>query len=99
MNRFFLILLLSGCSINNSDIKSKSSDECADACFRLRELKCPEGDTLEDGTSCKTFCEITQGNGHDMNPSCISRINICSDLDKVPEKSKKCPFLLYYNLY
>lgn len=30
---------------------------CADACARLRELHCPEGDPLPTGESCSAFCD------------------------------------------
>lgn len=57
--------------------------KCADACIHLRELKCVEGTPLPDGTTCESFCESTQNSGHALTPSCVMRINKCSDMEQL----------------
>jgi hypothetical protein len=56
---------------------------CPDACAHLRNLKCDEGNPLEDGTTCEAFCESTQGSGHALEPSCVVNITKCSDMDNL----------------
>jgi hypothetical protein len=54
---------------------------CPAACERLRVLGCPEGQPLEDGTTCENFCIKTQENGQPLNPVCVTTITVCSELD------------------
>lgn len=57
--------------------------KCADACKHLQELGCDEGKPLADGTSCTDFCTRTQDSGHALTPSCVVRINRCSDMENL----------------
>jgi len=66
-------------------IEAKGTQNCAAACGRLARLGCPEGLSLEDGTSCTEFCEKTQRNGHPLNPNCVMGIETCSDLASCTE--------------
>jgi hypothetical protein len=52
---------------------------CSAACQHLRDLKCPEGDPLPDGTLCEKFCYDTQKSGHDLHPECLAIIKACAD--------------------
>ncbi len=55
---------------------------CASACARLSELGCPEGEPLEDGTTCTMFCEETQKQGHPLNPTCVMDMTSCTQLNE-----------------
>jgi hypothetical protein len=55
---------------------------CAAACTHLKDLKCPEGEPLEDGTTCQQFCENTQNSGHALNPTCVLAIKLCPEINK-----------------
>ncbi len=55
--------------------------DCGKACDHMKELHCPEGEPLEDGTSCQKFCEDTQNSGHALNPSCIVKITTCKQIE------------------
>lgn len=57
------------------------TDQCPAACEHLRELGCPEGDPLEDGTTCEKFCIDTQEAGHGLNPTCVKDITSCEEID------------------
>lgn len=54
-----------------------SDNLCASACEHLRDMGCEEGKPLEDGTTCETFCEETQANGHALRPSCVLELESC----------------------
>jgi len=54
---------------------------CPAACEHLRELGCEEGEPLEDGTTCETFCVETQEQGHALRPSCVVTITTCAELE------------------
>lgn len=56
---------------------------CASACDHLLAIGCEEGKPLEDGTSCKDFCEATQNAGHALNPSCIAHVRACAEMATV----------------
>lgn len=60
--------------------------DCPAACAHLRALGCEEGQPLEDGSSCESFCEDTQNAGHALNPSCVKSIRRCEDLEPVCRK-------------
>jgi hypothetical protein len=60
-------------------------DNCAGACSHLVDLGCPEGEPLEDGTSCTEFCEATQSSGHALRPTCIISLKSCD-----PAEMEKC---------
>ena len=62
-------------------IEPTGTENCAAACQHLVELGCPEGDPLEDGTSCTKFCEDTQRSGHPLNPTCVMKMSSCSELN------------------
>lgn len=64
---------------------------CTDACKHLNDLGCPEGKPLADGTTCAKFCEDTQNTGHSLKPSCVMKIQKCSDMDTI-QHSNECPF-------
>lgn len=57
------------------------TDQCAAACDHLAQLGCEEGQPLEDGTTCTTFCEQTQRSGHALNASCVKQVKTCAELD------------------
>lgn len=57
--------------------------DCASACARMQELKCPEGQPDEEGTSCQVICEHVEASGTvTLDPACVTRITTCSDLDR-----------------
>lgn len=56
---------------------------CDAACKHLQELHCPEGEPLENGTSCTMFCEETQSSGHALNPSCVIHIKKCAEVETI----------------
>ncbi len=57
------------------------TDMCPAACERLRELECSEGEDLADGTPCEIFCVETQNNGFPLNPTCVSGLQSCGEID------------------
>jgi len=61
-------------------IEPSDTDKCDAACVKLRQLGCPEGEPLEDGTSCTKFCVDTQQSGHPLNPTCVMQMGACSEL-------------------
>jgi len=61
-------------------IEPTDTANCASACAKLQHLGCPEGDPLEDGTTCTKFCEDTQQSGHALNPTCVMGMTACSEL-------------------
>jgi len=60
-------------------------DNCPAACKHLRDLGCPEGAPLPDGTTCEKFCLDTQAAGHALRPSCILTLLSCN-----PEEMERC---------
>jgi hypothetical protein len=58
------------------------TDMCATACANLNRLGCEEGATLPDGTTCEAFCINTQKSGHALDPTCMSTITSCKDIEK-----------------
>jgi len=81
MRSLALILALVGCVPPVVVVPNRDVD-CPAACQRLRELNCPEGDPLPDGTTCEKFCSDTQKAGHDLHPECIAKIGTCADQAK-----------------
>lgn len=78
----FLFIFLAGCGSRQvQPVEPNDTHMCAAACTRMVDLGCPEGDPLDDGTSCKKFCEITQRRGHALNPSCLAEITSCGEID------------------
>ena len=69
------------CKPPPTPIEPEDTADCAAACKRLQELKCPEGETLPDGTTCTKFCETTQQSGHALKPSCIVSIQSCAEMN------------------
>jgi len=61
-------------------IEPDDTPNCAAACKKLIELGCPEGQPLEDGTTCEQFCIDTQESGHPLNPTCVMGMTACSEL-------------------
>ena len=57
------------------------TDQCLAACTRMESLGCPEGAPLPDGTTCVKFCVDTQTAGHAMNPTCLAKIESCSEIE------------------
>jgi len=51
------------------------------ACEHLRVLGCPEGQPLEDGTTCEKFCKDTQENGQPLNPTRVMSITTCIEIE------------------
>ena len=72
------VLLFVACLPANAP---RDTADCSDACYRMRSLHCEEGEPLPDGTSCTKFCEDTQNSGHALRPSCIEKIETCSEID------------------
>lgn len=62
-------------------IEAEGTGSCLAACETLQRLGCPEGEPLEDGTSCVQFCEKTQKEGHPLKPVCVKDITSCDQLD------------------
>jgi len=62
-------------------IEPNDTENCAAACTHLTALGCPEGEPLEDGTSCTKFCVDTQKSGHPLNPTCVMKMTACSELE------------------
>jgi hypothetical protein len=90
--RYFFILLIAffiSCHIYGPVVGpapiTPIDKDCAGACQHLRDLGCEEGQPLEDGTSCETFCEATIKNGHALRPSCIKTLTSCD-----PVEMEKC---------
>jgi len=63
-------------------IEPKDTKDCPLACEHLRALGCPEGEPLEDGTTCEKFCKDTQESGHALRPSCVITITSCDQIDE-----------------
>ena len=63
--------------------------DCPAACEKLRELGCPEGQPLEDGTTCEKFCKDTQESGHALRPSCVMNITACSQVNDCTKGSRE----------
>lgn len=89
---FFVVLIAqvgcSGCSGSKiSPLPNPAvitdSNMCAPACAHLRELHCPQGEPLSDGTSCETVCVETQKHGVWLNPTCVVTLQECSQLEPV----------------
>lgn len=93
MKKLFSIIILSllvGCQPGSKAPTPKDTDDCDDACYVLRALKCPEGEDIEssDGTmiSCVSWCRYTQKELKvPLNPSCVKTIENCNQLET------KCP--------
>ncbi len=92
----FVVLILVGCPkpIPKPDPQIPTDTaNCADACKHIgpEGLNCPEGKTLDDGTTCTKFCEDTQNTGHSLHASCVMKIQKCSDMETI-QHSNECPF-------
>ena len=94
MKRFLVLILLFtdpcmlGCTIATNPpkpviVEPVDTLDCDDACSHLRDLSCEEGKNLPDGTTCESFCENTQQNGHALAPSCVVNIDSCDDMDNI----------------
>lgn len=79
------LLILSGATCQNQVVpvivEPGDTAKCPAACGHLRALGCPEGQPLEDGTSCEKFCQDTQKNGQPLAPACILTIKECSQIE------------------
>lgn len=62
------------------------TDRCPAACERMRELGCEEGEPLPDGTPCEIFCADVQGAGFPLFPSCLEKIDSCTEIDDCATK-------------
>lgn len=62
-------------------IEPNDTHMCKAACDKMAELRCPEAAPLEDGTTCQVFCEVTQKQGHALNPTCLAEIQSCSAIE------------------
>ncbi len=62
-------------------IEPRDTAMCAAACDHLRLLGCPEGEDLDEHTTCETFCIRTQKNGHALRPACIVHVENCALLE------------------
>lgn len=101
MRPFLLALFLVGCASSTiprpKPVQPTDTDDCAAACTKLQELKCPEGDPLPpssdhpSGATCETFCRETQDNGHSLSPSCVKKIRSCADMQTI-QYANSCPF-------
>jgi hypothetical protein len=84
-----LILILALCLMGATcgvplpyPIEPSDTSQCAAACHNLERLRCPEAQPLEDGTTCEVFCERTQEAGHPLNPTCVSQILFCDQIQE-----------------
>lgn len=77
-----LVLGCSGAPVVPVAVEPGDTDKCHAACLHLQQLKCEEGDTLADGTTCEQFCVATQKAGHALNPYCVMSIERCADISK-----------------
>lgn len=81
----FLLILFSGSTCQQRfppmPIEPLDTDQCPAACEHLRELGCPEGDDLPDGTTCEDFCVESQKNGFPLNPTCVKGISSCLEIN------------------
>ena len=74
------------CSTTASDKPSDGGDaaaiegSCQAYCQHLRTLGCKEGEPLQSGTSCETFCIDTQKAGHDLKTACVLKIRSCGEI-------------------
>lgn len=82
-----LTLLFMACGPKPTPHIPDDTHMCADACENLRALGCQEGEQLEDGSSCESFCVETQDSGHALNPTCVSQIQACSEIESCGELS------------
>lgn len=78
MKYFPFVLIITSCLPPSGPLDTA---DCGDACARMKLLGCEEANTLSDGTTCKKFCEETQNSGHALRPSCIAKIEVCSEID------------------
>jgi hypothetical protein len=79
---FLVSIILASC-VFQSPPPNTDPENCAKACEKIGPsgLGCPEGEPLEDGTSCTKFCEDTQNSGHPLNAGCfMSKVQKCSDI-------------------
>jgi hypothetical protein len=85
MKRLVAMLLVASCCATPTAQPPVSAPtdtpNCGAACDHLRQLGCPEGQALEDGTTCTQFCEDSQTNGHALRPSCVQTIKTCAELN------------------
>ena len=83
MKKFLILcLFVLGCgSTPIIVIEPLDTNDCTMACQHLRDLGCPEGSPLPDGTSCADWCTWTQENGHGLNPSCVKTIMACAAME------------------
>lgn len=79
------LLTASSCPPTPTPHPPEDTDKCPAACERLRELGCPEGEPLEDGTTCEDFCIQTQDEGHALNPTCVMEIDSCEEIESCGE--------------
>jgi len=75
------VALGSTCHPPPTPVEPKDTADCPAACEKLRELGCPEGQPLEDGTTCEAFCKATQVKGHALRPSCVKKIWSCDQIN------------------
>jgi hypothetical protein len=79
---------LGGVSCTTSDVKPGNGGgdpamverSCQAYCQHLRTLGCKEGEPLQSGTSCETFCVDTQKAGHDLRMACVLKIQSCGEV-------------------
>lgn len=88
---FSFTMLGATCHIQPPPVPIEPGDtaDCSAACEKLQELGCPEGQPLEDGTDCKTFCKTTQKSGHALRPSCVMNITECSQVRACTKDPRK----------
>jgi hypothetical protein len=70
-------------------VEPKDTADCPAACEKLRELGCPEGQPLEDGTTCEKFCIDTQQSGHALRPSCVMDMTECKQINDCTKGSRE----------
>ncbi len=87
INTIFLALVATlrlgaSCGVRPPPIVVEPDDtaNCASACKKLVKLNCPEGQPLEDGTTCTKFCTDTQESGFPLNPTCVMGMTKCAEL-------------------
>lgn len=81
---FSLLFFVAGCPAvtpHPKPVEPTDTPSCATACKKLQDMKCEEGQPLEDGTTCEKFCTNTQQSGHALRPGCIlEKVQKCADI-------------------
>lgn len=76
----FLVSLLLACAGAPPEPKPpEPGRDCKNACSRLRELRCDEGDPTPDGATCEEVCANGMADRYDLG--CIEAVEQCVYID------------------